>query len=614
MNKVDKTFFRGIFPSFFRPHRSFSTLKTGFPLAESFRKQDSLPNPFLTRLHPLLLAAAISLLSACSLFPIRTDDPAPTALTEPGPSPSPGYHYSLAVHHNLRGKTDEAIREMEEAIQRDPKSAFLKTELAALYMEKGDSRKAVTLCEEALIEEPNAIDIHLLLGNIHLSAKDYAGAIEVFRKAMEIEPRNATAHLFLGTIYAETKQYDNAAEIFRKLLLIDPDHLMGGFYLGRVLSELKRYSEAEAVFKKVLSVKPSFEAALIDLSVLYEKQKKPAAAAALYRDYLNISPHRINIKVKLAELLVRERRFSEAEALLREVLTAEPRYREARVALGVLHYEKGDFQNAAQIFGALSGDYPSDARVRYLYASSLEESKQHDRAIEEYRRIPHESDLYVNAQIHLGMILKKTGRTQEAISGMQAALALKQKAADLYLFLSNLQDDDKNIAAAEETLRRGLAVLPKTIELHYALGVLLEKTDRFRESIEQMEIILKLEVDHAEALNFIGYSYADRGMNLEEAERMIRRALQIKPGSGHIIDSLGWVYFRQNKLDKAVQYLKEAMDLLPNDPAVIEHLGDAYLKSGRRAEALELFRRAMKLKPGNGSLQKKIDEMMKKKK
>ncbi|HOG17232.1 MAG TPA: tetratricopeptide repeat protein [Syntrophales bacterium] len=569
-------------------------------------------SPFFRAIQVLALAAALWLPAACAAVRLGPEAVAPPE-PDPGTSPSSGYHYSLAVLENLGGQTDGAIREMERAIERDPKSAFLKTELATLYMEKRDTQKAIALCEEALADEPDSIDVHLLLGNVYLTIKDYQNAAKVFRKAIEIEPNHATAHLFLGTIYAETKQYPSAVEVFQRLLRIDPDHVMGNFYYARLLTEMKRYPEAEAAFQKTLALKPSFEPVLTELAALYERQKKTAAAAQLYRDFIQSNPQRLNIKVKLAELLVRERQFQEAEQLLQDVLSAEPRYRDARVSLGVLYYEQGTFQKAADIFAALTRDFPSDARIRYLYASSLEENKQPEKALDEYRRIPHEFDLYVNAQIHAAMLLKKLGRLPEAISGLQAALLLKRDAADLYLFLSNLQEDGKNVTAAEETLQRGIAVLPKNIELHYALGVLFEKTNRFEESVRHMEIILKIDPDHAEALNFIGYSYADRGLKLTEAEQMIRKALSLKPGSGHIIDSLGWVYFRQNKIDQAIKHLKEALELLPNDPAVIEHLGDAYLKGGRTADALELFRRALRLAPENGALKKKIDDLVKKK-
>ena len=127
---------------------------------------------------------------------------------------------------------------------------------------------------------------------------------------------------------------------------------------------------------------------------------------------------------------------------------------------------------------------------------------------------------------------------------------------------------------------KGFGPLPDSVDLYYGLGVLFEKTDRFEESIAAMKTVLKFDPDHAEALNFIGYLYADRGIHLDEAERMIKKALPLKPGNGYMIDSLGWVYFRQNRLDEAIRYLKEASEALPEDAAIIEHLGDVYVRNG----------------------------------
>jgi len=142
-------------------------------------------SPFFMSALTLVLATAPLLFSACSMVRVAQQVPAPPPpAPESDASPSSGYHYSLAVLQNLSGQTDGAIRQMERAIERDPKSAFLKTELAALYMDKGDSRKAIALCEEALAEEPNAIDVHLLLGNVYLTIKDYQSAAKVFRKTI----------------------------------------------------------------------------------------------------------------------------------------------------------------------------------------------------------------------------------------------------------------------------------------------------------------------------------------------------------------------------------------------------------------------------------------------
>ena len=107
------------------------------------------------------------------------------------------------------------------------------------------------------------------------------------------------------------------------------------------------------------------------------------------------------------------------------------------------------------------------------------------------------------------------------------------------------------------------------------------KLNRFEESIKSMEKVLDIDPQNADALNFIGYSYADRGIHLDEAEQMIVQALKIKPDNGYILDSLGWVHFKKNKYDSALKHLKRALELLPDDPNIMEHLGDVYLKIGQ---------------------------------
>ena len=117
----------------------------------------------------------------------------------------------------------------------------------------------------------------------------------------------------------------------------------------------------------------------------------------------------------------------------------------------------------------------------------------------------------------------------------------------------------------------GIGAAPQNTDLRYRLGMLYDKTGRPDDGIREMEAILKHEPDNPEALNFIGYSWADRGIRLDEAEAMIKKALSLKPGDGFITDSLGWVYFKKNRLDEAIRYLKEAAAILPEDAAIGKH-------------------------------------------
>jgi Flp pilus assembly protein TadD len=125
---------------------------------------------------------------------------------------------------------------------------------------------------------------------------------------------------------------------------------------------------------------------------------------------------------------------------------------------------------------------------------------------------------------------------------------------------------------------------------------------------------LEIKPDNAQALNYIGYTYADRGINLDEAEALIKQALQLKADDGYITDSLGWVYFKKGDFEKAVAELEKAQHLAPDDPVIAEHLGDAYAKRNANEKAIQMYERALKLDPKKAELQDKIKKLRQDKK
>jgi tetratricopeptide (TPR) repeat protein len=136
-----------------------------------------------------------------------------------------------------------------------------------------------------------------------------------------------------------------------------------------------------------------------------------------------------------------------------------------------------------------------------------------------------------------------------------------------------------------------------------------------RESIQQLKTAIKKEPFHVMALNYLGYTYAEQGTHLEEAEDLIKRALKFSPNDGYILDSLGWVYFKKKKFDEAVIELEKAWKLAPNDPAIGEHLGDVYVKKTLWEKALKIYRRILEIPPTakeKETLLKKIKEAQQK--
>jgi tetratricopeptide (TPR) repeat protein len=159
-------------------------------------------------------------------------------------------------------------------------------------------------------------------------------------------------------------------------------------------------------------------------------------------------------------------------------------------------------------------------------------------------------------------------------------------------------------------LQEGLKKHPQSEEINFRLAVLYEKKKELEPSIRYIKRVLELDPENADAQNFLGYSYAEAGIHLDEAERLIRAALRAKPESGHIVDSLGWVFYKKGQFDKAVAELERAAKMMPKDGLIAEHLGDAYLKQKRYEDALRTYRRALGLENANTQeLRKKIKNL-----
>lgn len=250
--------------------------------------------------------------------------------------------------------------------------------------------------------------------------------------------------------------------------------------------------------------------------------------------------------------------------------------------------------------------------ARYYLGAALEESGDTEEAYKSFELINQESNYFVNARVHMAFILEKQERRDEAIDLLKKAIMqTNDHPPQLYLVLSSLYEIKGGFDDAIDVLKEGIQYHERNVDLRYRLGVVLGKLKRTNESLEQMEMVIQIDPEHADALNYIGYTYADEGMDLERALQLIEKAIKYKPNSGYIIDSLGWVYFRKGHYARALIELKKAVELSPKDPAINEHLGDVYFQKKEYDKALEAYRRALSLENADGErLNRKIKDAM----
>jgi len=235
-------------------------------------------------------------------------------------------------------------------------------------------------------------------------------------------------------------------------------------------------------------------------------------------------------------------------------------------------------------------------------ADLYESVKKPAMAIKVYERVPASSALKRNAQIQLATNLDAVDRSDDGIKILKEVIEQAPKDIEAIMALGNIERGRKKFEDCAVTYSKGIDAMPATLEknawvTYYYRGICEERSKQWSKAEADMRKALELQPEQPHVLNYLGYSWIDQGVNLDEGMKMIKRAVDQRPDDGYIVDSLGWAYYRIGNFEDAVKHLERAIDLKPEDPTINDHLGDAYWRVGRTLEAKFQWQHARDLKP-----------------
>ncbi len=263
-----------------------------------------------------------------------------------------------------------------------------------------------------------------------------------------------------------------------------------------------------------------------------------------------------------------------------------------------------DYPDSARLFAEMSLYLnPAEVDSRILMAHMAAQFKRYDEAISIFNSIDSSNnpELAVKADRQIAELLVESGKADQAIRILQDIVG-KSKDVDAQIQIGDIYREREDFSRALKEYNKALKMLGGTIptkywNLLYARGISNERLKNWKDAEKDLKSALAMEPDHPYLLNYLGYSWADQGINLEEATRMIEKAVRLRPEDGFIVDSLGWVYYKQGKYAQAAEALDRAVELSPYDPTINDHLGDAYWQVGRRPEARFQWQRALSFDP-----------------
>ena len=357
-----------------------------------------------------------------------------------------------------------------------------------------------------------------------------------------------------------------------------------------------RKEEAESWYEAVLRAGPRLTWRVVDLAGnFYERSGRAEDAKKLYERFAAESSGSEQAEAALQRL------NAAGQPPLRRIGTPLAGLAEALVDLASMLNQQ-ETLDLGLLYGRLALFLKPDlALAQLIVADILDGQRRPAQALELNRAIPQDSPYSWSARLRAAANLEALGNTDESITTLRAMAAERPTRAQPLIQLGDLFRAKQRYTESAEAYEAALARVETPEQRHWSLfysrGIALERSGQWEKAEASLQKALELQPEQPYVLNYLGYSWVDKGVRLQEAFRMIERAVQLRPNDGYIVDSLGWAHYRLGNWDEAAKFLERAVELRPQDPTINDHLGDVYWRQGREGEARSQWRRALLFKP-----------------
>ncbi len=519
-------------------------------------------------------------------------------LVESGRRNGRGQQNAATIAENLA----KAIQHLEQSIDRQVDSdPNVRATLARLYLAAGLNDKAIPLLTELVNQEPGWSDGPSLLVQAYAAAGRDDEAIAWLEGAAKEDPE---LYATLAGFYERSRKWKEAAGAYAKATEASPHNPDLELQYAIALMNAggnDSLTKARDLLMDVVSARPNDARSLYQLSQAQRRLGDLPAAEQSARKLIAVNA-RGPLGYYALALALEERRQYEAVIDVLVPATAEFRAHPGNNPaadmglllphLGFAYQELGQFDKAAGAFEEAHKLVPSDMTITAYLAQANLSAKKYAAAIDVARKgLADNGDDLRLARIE-AQALRQSGKADEAIGVLQDFVK-KQDKPESYVALAQIYSDTKRSGDALKVLQDAQTKFPGNTTIGFELGAVLDKQKKFADAEAAFRQILVKEPDNAPALNYIGYMLAERGERLNESVDLLKKALAIEPDNGSYLDSLGWAYYKSDKLPQALDNLQRAADQLKSNSVIQDHYGDVLFKLSRYDEAIAAWERAL---------------------
>ncbi|MGD8587609.1 MAG: tetratricopeptide repeat protein [Chromatiales bacterium] len=496
-----------------------------------------------------------------------------------------------------RGEHDIAFEHAMNAAEqsRDPQAAERATHLA-LHANQAD--KALQATQLWIEIDPNSLKAHQYAALLNTRLKAVPAAIAHLREVARIANLNGmNGYLQAAAIAEKSGEPKESLILMQNVIPSDTTNPEALYALALTAIRAQQYTLAEQKIRQALKVKPGWSKAIQLLSRTLALQDRQDQGLTVLDQALAKAPDDIELRLTYAKMLIEAQRLDASLKQFEILNNKHPNNPDIIHALGVLSVELERYRAAKNYFNQLIRIGQKTGDAHFYLGLIAEKEGDTQAALQHFTKV--EGNNQADARIHMAKILARQDELDEARELIQQLrFESPQNGLKLLLIEAEILRDVRQYELAQEVYAQGLELYEDNPELLYARALNAAELGRVDLLEQDLHRLLKLQPDHADALNALGYTLADQTDRLKEAKGYILKALALKPDSPAILDSMGWVEYRMGDLEAALKYLQRAATISP-DPEIAAHLGEILWQMNKKQEALRVWRQAEELDPDN---------------
>lgn len=498
------------------------------------------------------------------------------------------YHYLLfeeATRENDYSKAEDALSTL--LTLSPPPEVYV--EAINFYLRNGKTRTGRKVAVQGTKAYPENFQLVLLKAESYRLENNLEDSVEVMRDYLEEHPQSDDAYRAIGLLYFDSGKFPEAVDAFR-----ESDEKFRSpttrLFLAKALMQLKKYDDAEKELIAVTEQKGRLLEAWSELARLYELKQDYILAEQAYEQLITADTSNeiswlrlINLNLKLNH---------PAKAL--ELVEIGPASNEFMLEAATIFISEGFYKEAKIMLQPFAEAKQPVEVFFHLALIAFEYEKDLNKALELLNNIPQDNSSWTKSLEFRSRLLYELGKTSEAIKLVQAARERDPRSRFILELETELLMAAKRPQDALRTIKAALAIWPNDQELLFTKGSIYHTIGDKERALEIMEQVISDDPEYFKALNFVGYTLAEQGKDLDRALVLVRTAANLAPGQPYILDSLAWVYYLRDDYKNAWTYITQAVTLGTNDPTIWEHYGDIAKKRKNDAEARKGYKRALK--------------------